>query len=91
MILIIAEVFIFITSAMHAGVSCEGIGCTTICQHSIAFRGLAKQRDLFILNVHESVHRESVTTRCYYVQFTIFLYTALHVSGGNSTHHQEHV
>jgi hypothetical protein len=29
-------------------------------------------------------------TRCEYVQFIIFLQTALHVSGGNSTHHQEH-
>ena len=35
---------------------------TTIYQHLIAFRGLAKQRDLFVLNIHGSVHRESVST-----------------------------
>ena len=52
MILITAEVSICDTSAMHAGVSCEGVGCTTIRQHLITFHVLAKQRDLF---VHMSV------------------------------------
>ena len=30
-------------------------------------------------------------TRCDYIQFNIFLQTALHVSGDTFTHHQEHV
>jgi hypothetical protein len=29
-------------------------------------------------------------TRCNITQFIYFCKTALHVSGGNSTHHQEH-
>jgi hypothetical protein len=33
---------------MHAGVSCEGIGCATIQRRLITFHGLAKQRDLFV-------------------------------------------
>ena len=30
-------------------------------------------------------------TRCDYIQFIIFLSTALHVSGGYSIHHHEHI
>jgi len=37
MILITAEVSIFITSAMHAGVSCEGIGLQQSINISLRF------------------------------------------------------
>jgi hypothetical protein len=48
MVLINAEISICNISAIHAGVSLEGIGCTTIHQHPITFHELAKQRDLFV-------------------------------------------
>jgi hypothetical protein len=48
---------------------------------------------LFEYYVYGSVHRESMSI---IVQqgstiFIIFLESALHVSGNNSTHHQEHI
>jgi hypothetical protein len=47
-----------------------------------------------ILNVHVSVHRNNILI---YVQqdatlhSLFYLETALHVSGGTSTHHEEHI
>ena len=48
------------------------------------------------LNVQESVHRRYLPldifpTRCNITQFIYFCKTDLHVSGGISTHHQEHI
>jgi len=45
--------------------------------------------------VQVSVYRKFITfgiflTRCKFTQFIYFWKTALHVSGGISTHHQEH-
>jgi hypothetical protein len=48
----------------------------------------------YFFYVHGSVHCKSLLsnypTRCDYKQF-LLLPAALHVSGGNSTHHQEHI
>ena len=46
-------------------------------------------------NVQGSVHRKYIPfdifpTKCNFTQFNYFWETALHVSGGISTHHQEH-
>jgi len=45
--------------------------------------------------VHGSVHRESVSITVQQdatvYNFVIFLQTALHISGDNFTHHQEHM
>ena len=48
-----------------------------------------------MFNVQGSVHRKYIPfdifpTRCNVIQFVYFWKTALHVSGGVSTHHQEH-
>ena len=48
-----------------------------------------------IFNVQRSVHRKFISfdifpTRCNFTQFIYFWKTALHVSGGISTHHQEY-
>jgi len=50
---------------------------------------------LLIINVQRSVHRKCIPsdifpTRCNITQFIYFWKTALHISGGVSTHHQEH-
>ena len=50
---------------------------------------------IFKFNVQGSVHRKYIPldifpTRCNITQFIYFWKTALHVSGGISTHHQEH-
>ena len=47
-------------------------------------------------NVQRSVHRKYIPfdifpTRCNITQFTYFWKIALHVSGGISTRHQEHI
>jgi hypothetical protein len=39
----------------------------------------------------EKLNVNNCPTRCDYIQFIIFLQTALHVSSGKSTHHQEHI
>jgi hypothetical protein len=45
--------------------------------------------------VHMSVHHKSKSinypTRCDNIQFYLLLQTALHVSGSDVTHHQEHI
>jgi len=51
--------------------------------------------NLFLtFDVHMSVHRKFITkvqpTRCNVFSIYLFLYIALHVSGGSSAHHQEH-
>ena len=48
-----------------------------------------------MFNVQRSVHRKHISfdmfpTRCNFTQIIYFWKTALHVSGGISTHHQEH-
>ena len=50
----------------------------------------------YTFNVQGSVHRKYIPfnifpTRCNITQFIYFWKTALHVSGGTSTHHQEHI
>jgi hypothetical protein len=61
----------------------------------ITYVTLRKFKTLLEYNIHGPVHHESTVnncpTRCEYVQFIIFLQTPLHVSGGYSTHHQEHI
>jgi hypothetical protein len=46
-------------------------------------------------NVQGSVHRKyipfNIFPRCNFTQFIYFSKTALHISGGISTHHQEHI
>jgi hypothetical protein len=52
-----------------------------------------KKRDFTPFNIHGSVHRKNILI---YIQqdamlhSLFYLETALHVSGGTSTHHQEH-
>ena len=52
------------------------------------------QYEHFFPNVQGSVHRKyipfNIFPRCKITQFIYFWKTALHVSGGISTHHQEH-
>ena len=50
---------------------------------------------LVFFNVQRSAHRKYIPfdifpAICNFTQFTYFWKTALHVSGGISTHHQEH-
>ena len=50
---------------------------------------------IFFCNIQGSVRRKYIPfdmfpTRCNITQFIYFWKTALHVSGGNCTHHQEH-
>ena len=50
---------------------------------------------LIFFNIQGSVHCKyiplDIFPRCNITQFIYFWETALHVSGGNSTHHQEHI
>ena len=53
------------------------------------------QNMIYFFNVQGSVHRKYIPfgmfrTGCNCTHFIYFWKTALHVSGGTSTHHQEH-
>ena len=60
----------------------------------LTFCRTSRIHNIYVFNVHGSVHRNNILI---YIQQDATLHslfypeTALHVSGGTSTHHQEHV
>ena len=59
---------------------------------------IRERKGLVVFDVHGSVHRKYTyirfdifPTKCNFTQFIYFWKTAIHVSGGIFTHHQEHI
>ena len=64
-------------------------------RHVTGFRRFLRMRintkEHITFFVHKSAHRKSMSNEMRLYTVYLLLQTALHISGGDTTHHQEHI
>ena len=69
-------------------------GKSQFCNDTYSYMTCCISRQFFVFYVHGSVHRKNILIYIYQdatLHSLFYLETALHVSGGTNTHHQERI